>query len=259
MSGGVRHSVDAGLAWLRLDRPQKRNALTVELLEAFVAAVDEAAADRRVRAVLLAGEGPVFCAGMDLRAVPLEDPDTAALFARRLAAAYRALLLLDKPLLAAVRGGAFGGGVGLAAAADLVLAGEARFALPEVRLGLVPALVSVVLRQRVLPAKLRGLLLSGREVNVEEGASVGLVDVVVEDGGAVDDEAERRARQLLENSAAAMAATKAILRATTLATLEAELDAAVKTFCDAVRTPDARAGLAAYRRGDRPDFSEASA
>ena len=108
--------LDSGLARITLNQPERRNALNVPLVQALNDALDAAAAEPRARVALLSANGPAFCAGMDLKTVALDDPPQAEAFAAMLYAAYRKLLLLPLPLIAAVDGPAMGGAVGLALA-----------------------------------------------------------------------------------------------------------------------------------------------
>jgi enoyl-CoA hydratase/carnithine racemase len=204
--------------------------------------------------VILSAEGPAFCAGMDLKTVALDDPPQAARFANALAESYRRLMMLPVPLLAAVDGPAMGGAVGLALAADLVWVGpQARFAFPETRVGVVPALVSVAARRRMLPGKLAGLAITGTSVAAEEAHRLGLADFVSPTSAKED--AEHFARKLIvENSDEAMRRTKAFLQSQFLATLDRELDDAKKEFRAAVATAAAARGLKAFREKQSPEW-----
>lgn len=255
MTSPVKFEVKDGLATIALAQPERRNALSFELARALDAALDAAAADRTARVALLVAEGPAFCAGMDLRTVALDDPAQADEFARLLAGCYRKLLGLPVPLLAAVDGPAMGGAVGLALAADLVWAGPAaRFAFPETRVGVVPALVSVVARRRVLPGRLHGLCIAGVECDPARAVAVGMADFAPE--GRAADEAEAFGRKLIrEHSAEAMRRTRAFLRTQFETTLGKELDDALAEFRGAVASDACRRGLAAFREKRSPDWA----
>ena len=165
MSDSILHEVAGGLARITLNRPEKRNALSLEMIEELSRAIDDVRDDASTRVVLVTARGKAFCSGMDLSAVPLDDPDEAGRFGTALAEVYGKLLTLPIPLLCGVDGPVMGGGGGLALAADLVWAGpRALFAFPETRIGVVPALVSVVVRRRVSPLTLSGIVTTGNHL-----------------------------------------------------------------------------------------------
>lgn len=248
MAATVVYQADEGVARLTLNRSEVRNALGFDMLVDFRKHVDRALADPSVRLLLLDAEGPAFCAGMDLKAVDLSDPDQAARFATDLSDLYLRLMTLPLPFLCAVDGPVSGGGVGLPAAADLVWAGpRARFSLPETRLGLVPALVSVVLRRRVPPRVLTQMALGGIALDGAQAAAHGLVDFYAEVGGGVT--ADAYARGLLgDHAPGALARTKKFLVSQTTDDLERQLAEAGREFREAVRTDEANRGLEAFRR-----------
>lgn len=247
MSDSILHDVTGGLARITLNRPEKRNALSLEMIEELSRAIDAVREDASSRVALLAARGKVFSSGMDLKTVLLDEPREAARFATALAEAYRKLLTLPIPLLCGVDGPVMGGGGGLALAADLVWAGpKALFAFPETRLGVVPALVSVVARRRVSPLALSGMVVTGAPCDAARSIQLGLTDFLAAESGAA--EAEACADKLLrENSAAAMRRTKEFLIARSHLDLDGELRAAEREFREAVATPEARRGLEAFR------------
>lgn len=176
----------SGVLTLRLNRPDKRNALNGALIEALHAELERAELDSHVRVVGLCGAGPDFCAGADLEELlasaerPLEENERAA---RRLGEVFRRLRELPKPVVAVVQGRALAGGAGLASACDLVLAAEgARFGYPEIQRGFVPAMVLALLRRQVGEKRAADLVLTGRILSAHEAAELGLVSRVVPDG-----------------------------------------------------------------------------
>ncbi len=163
-------------AWIFLDRPEKRNALSTPMLGELDAALDRADADEDIRAVVLTGRGKAFCAGADLDAgadlVDGGDGPRIPPFARLLQRFQRS----PKPVVVAVNGPAFGGGLGLVAAADIVIAADdATFSFSEVRLGLVPAIISVVVLPRIGLHHARRLFLTGRRFSAADAVDYGLV------------------------------------------------------------------------------------
>lgn len=198
-----------------LNRPDRLNALDAALTRALLAALKEAAADPTARAVLLTGEGRAFCAGADTGEMAALTPANEALIAERAALTrdvHALLAAMPKPVVAAARGAAVGGGAGLAIACDMVVAGsDLRFGYPELRHGLVPALVMTGL-QRHLGAKRAFELVSlGALLGAEEALALGLVNRVVEPD-AVRGAALEIAEAWAAAPAEAMAATKALFR-----------------------------------------------
>ena len=251
MNAFLRHRAVGGVVRLTLDRPERRNALSPQLLDALRSALDEAGADPRTRVLCLGAAGPAFCAGIDLKEVDLTRPAQARELADRLSAVYRTLLAFPVPVLASVGGAAAGGGVGLAAAADITWAGpKASFELPEARIGLVPAMVSVVLRRRLAPKKVSAMALGGVVLGPSDALAAGLVDILAGDAG--DAEMARFAGDLArDRSAVALRRTKAFLDRPLAADLDAELAAARAEFRAAAASGDGHRGLAAFRSKER--------
>lgn len=182
MADLVRSDLDArGVAWITLARPERRNAFDAELIAALVAALRQI--DRAARAVVLASEGDAFCAGADLNWMKsMVDYDTRQNLAdsRALAEMFRALDELPMPLLARVQGPAIGGGAGLVAVADIAVASsEATFGFTEVRLGIIPAVVSPYVVRKIGPAHATTLFTSGIRFDAVRAREIGLVEAVV--------------------------------------------------------------------------------
>jgi len=210
--------VDAGVARVRLNRPDKRNGLDLAMFEALIATGERIAGDRTVRAVVISGEGPAFCAGLDWNAF-LADGDAARkLLARDLArspanVAQRACWIWTEvpvPVIAAVHGAALGGGLQLALACDLrVVAPDAQLSVMEIRYGLVPDMTaSQTLLRLVRPDVAKELVLTGRVVGGEEAARIGLATRVSADPVA---EATALATAIAAQSPHAIRAGKALL------------------------------------------------
>jgi methylglutaconyl-CoA hydratase len=183
MSDTLLTSRAAGVLTLTLHRPDKRNALSAELIAALTAAIADAELDPDVRVMLLRGAGPDFCAGADLAellaSVDRSPADNEA-DARRLGELFLALRALPKPVVAAVHGNAVGGGCGLATACDLILAQTgARFGYPEIRRGFVPAMVLTLLRRSVGEKIAFDLVATGRLLSAEEACAAGLVSRIL--------------------------------------------------------------------------------
>ena len=202
----LEYQVRDGVATITLDRPDARNALSPTMKDEFADALARATADQTVRAAILTGAGGVFSAGGDIRGMQaLRGTVTVESGRERMQALHpliRALVGFDKPLIAAVDGAAFGAGFSMALAADFVLASpRARFCLAFMRIGLVPDFATMYLLPRVVGVqRAKELMLSAREVAVDEALRLGLVLEVVPAEGLMD-----RARALARSFVGASA------------------------------------------------------
>ena len=203
--------VSRGVATLTLDSPANRNALSRAMRSQLRAALTEALADDAVRVVVLDHTGRVFCSGMDLSEAAgggVQDQGV-----REFPDLLEAIWSSPKPVVAVVRGPARAGGVGLLAACDVVVAGaSATFAFSEVRLGIVPAVISAVVLPRMVPHVAHRLMLTGQVFDAEVAVDGGLVDLVVPDAD-VDGEVRAQLVHLTAGAPAALAETKRLLRA----------------------------------------------
>ncbi len=260
-----------GAFWfVRLNRPEKRNALTEALLEGLVAACDEVEADANARGVVLWGAGGHFCAGADFGrfeqlgtekgtlpfkesvkgSVPFDDPVVE--HNRGFGRVLERLLALPVPTLAVVRGPAMGGGCGLAATLDRVIAAEdAVFAMPEVTLGVAPAQIAPFVARRIGATRARWLMLSGTRLDAAAALAAGLADLVTSNEGL----AAAVAHELSALAVAEPTALRATKRLVTLATtvpLPDALDGAALEFARLLHGAPAREGIAAARARRRP-------
>lgn len=211
----VRYEHRGPAAVLTLDRPDRRNALSRELIAALTAGFRRAAADPAARCVVLTGTGPAFCAGMDLdelRATLGPEADRVWDDAARLAELFELIYALPKPTIAAVNGAAVAGGAGLVTVCDLAVAADgARFGYPEVRRGLVAALVLPHLLRHVGERAARYLLLTGELIDAPTAARLGLVNAVVP-ADRLWDTVDAWTAALAEGGPQALATTKDLLR-----------------------------------------------
>ncbi len=235
---------------LTLNRPDKRNALSADLVGALKEALADAAEDDGVRVVVLTGAGKVFSAGADLAA--LEALQTASPLdnladSQHLASLFEAIYRHPKPIIAKVNGHAIAGGCGLAAVCDFALvADRAKLGFTEVRIGFVPAIVSVFVLRKLGEAAARDLMLRGHLVSAEDAVAAGLVTraVPADDlDAAVDALAEELAT---ETSATAVALTKRLLADVPGMGLGEALDHAVQLNALARGTDDCKAGIASF-------------
>ena len=204
-------TVERGIATLTLDSPTDRNALTRVMRARLRTALANALADDSVRVVVLDHTGGVFCSGMDLREAA--GGSSADQGVREFPELLRTIWSSPKPVLAVVRGSARAGGVGLLAACDVVVAGtSATFGFAEVRLGLVPAVISAVVLPRMARNVAHRLMLTGEVFDASVAAASGLVDLAVADDR-VDVTVSAQVQALAAGAPSALAETKQLLRA----------------------------------------------
>ena len=215
MSELVRYEVRPPAAVLTINRPDKRNALSRALIAELTAAFQRARDDASARCVILTSEGSAFCAGMDLDELRGTLGAQAEMIwedARKLATLYDLIYTLPKPTIAAVNGHAVAGGAGLVTVCDLALSVPgAKFGYPEVRRGLVAAMVMPHLLRHVGERMARYLLLTGELIDADEAARSGLINRVVPTG-ALAESSHALANSLAEGGPEALAATKDLLR-----------------------------------------------
>src|SRR5262249_19049396 len=207
--------LDAGVVSIRLNRPAFHNAFNGEVVEELHQALDGVQKMKEARVVLLRGEGKSFCAGADidwmrqLGESSLEENERSAL---RMASLYERLDALELPLVARVEGAAVGGGVGLVAVSDIAVASaRATFSMSEVRLGLLPAVISPYVLRKIGPSHARDLMLSARRIDAAEALRIGLVHRVVDDAK-IDEAVLEVMRDLRSGGPQALGRVKRLLR-----------------------------------------------
>lgn len=249
--------VDDAIATIRLNRPERGNALDLETLRALHTAADQLAQLSDVRAVLVRSDGPIFCAGGDLRWMAAQDDRRAAVhtLATALHGALLALRALAAPIVTVVQGTTAGAGVSLAASADIALAAEtATFTMAYTKVGLSPDGGSTWLLPRLLgQQRAAALMLLNSRVDATEAARIGLVARVVPDDQ-LDAEAARLAEALRNGSRAAGAAVKRLLAASSGSSLPEQLDLEATSIADLAVSPEGREGIDSFLDGRRPDF-----
>jgi methylglutaconyl-CoA hydratase len=211
VSGELVHlRVADGVATVTLNSPRNRNALSAQVRRELQAHLDTAIADPVVRVVVLTHTGPVFCAGIDVREARGASAEQQGI--NEIPRLLTTLWTSPVPVVARVAGPARAGGVGLVAACDLAVAAEeATFAFTEVRIGVVPATISVTVLPRLLPRAAHELFLTGETFDAARAAAVGLVNAVVP-ADRLDAEVDRYVGMLRLGAPGALAATKALLR-----------------------------------------------
>lgn len=257
MSGMIRYATSDRVATLTLHRPQVRNALNAALLRELLGALREAEGDSGVRALILTGSGPAFCAGQDLTVFQqaLEvggAPDVQRLLDETYHPVVRALYGMPKPVIAAVNGPAAGAGMSLALACDLrIMVEDAFFSQAFIRLGLVPdSGSSFFLTRLVGPARAFELAATGRRVFAEDALRLGLAERVVPAGELLP-AAQEEASRLAQGPARAIAWTKQLLHEVAGLGLEEALLAEAALQAQAIATADHREGVQAFIAGRR--------
>jgi len=250
-------SFEPTAAIVTLNRPEKRNAISLELIEDLLRALD-ACERSAARAVILTGAGKAFCSGMDLemlKAISTQSHDENLADSRKMAGLFRRLYEFPRPVIAAVNGPAIAGGCGMVSVCDLALAvPEAKFGYTEARVGFIPALVSVYLVRMVGERVARELLLAGRIYDAAEALRLGLVNEIVS-----ADKLMARARELVEifaeSSPASLLAAKRLMTSMPLSDLNAALEQAVEENARIRTTADFREGLSSFLEKRKPKWS----
>jgi methylglutaconyl-CoA hydratase len=253
----IKLSSDAGIATLTLNRPEKRNAISYELIEELLTALDEVNRSSAL-VLILTGAGKAFCAGMDLENLKQllgRSPEQNLRDSETMAQMFRSLYDFPKPTIAAVNGPAIAGGCGLAILCDFTLAvPEAKFGYTEARIGFVPAIVSTFLLRQVGEKHARDLLLTGRIITADEAYRFGMVNEIVALEKLLN-RARELATQLMENSPGSLACTKRLLSDLTRRDLDAQLHAAIKENAAVRATHDFREGISSFLEKRKPRWS----
>ena len=248
----------ASIRTVKLNRPERRNAMTPEMQMELIAALEDAAAsDSRV--VVLAGAGEAFCSGLDLSELQAMQDKSAAehrVDAERVARLFLALYELPMPTIAAVHGAAIAGGAGLATICDFTVATPAaKFGFTEARIGFVPALVSAFLALQIGDKRSRDLLLTGRLLDADEAWRMGLVSEIV-----APEELTQRVRELADvliaNSPQSLRFTKRLMAAQNSIWLNAAIVEAIKANTQSRETADFREGITAFLEKRKPVWSK---
>ena len=258
--GPVRYELDGGIASLILDVPETRNALSAKLLHALRDALARAQSDPAARVILLTATGSVFCSGADLR-----DPPSGG--AHGAAATGATDLMVDvlqglresaKPTLCRVNGHARGGGLGLIAACDISVAVEtATFAFSEVRIGVAPAMISVVVIPRIGVTAATELFLTGEPFDAHRAERIGLVNAAVA-VGELDARVRRFADQLHRGGPGALAATRRLLREVPRLELGEGFARMARLSAELFASEEAAEGIAAFAGRRAPAWAPES-
>lgn len=250
---------DAGKGVMRvtLNRSAQHNAINAAMIRELTEIAQRFTVERSLRVVVLAAVGSTFCAGGDLGWMKQQfqgGPEQRAAEAQALFRMFKSLNELPQMLIGVVHGPAYGGGVGLTAACDIVIASpEARFMLSETRLGLIPATIAPFLLRRIGPAPLRRIGLHGESIGAEQAQSIGLVSEVVPKD-ALETAVARHVAHALACAPGAIAAAKALYRV--LDRGEAGERHATRALAERWQSEEAQAGIAAFFTKEAPPWQE---
>src|SRR5215467_10474367 len=229
---------------ITLNRPERRNALTLELLTELCAAINVASQQPEQRVLILRGAGAAFCTGLDLKEAA--DQSKAHTTAEKVAKTLITLAETRLVTIAAVHGAAVAGGAGIMSACDFVVAAEGtKIGYPEVRRGLVAGLVMTFLRRQVRERNMRELLFGGELIDAARAKEIGLVNRVV----AANDvmiETQKFAESVLQGAPGALAQTKQLMEELWWRSVKEDVDLALKYHMQARESDEAREGIAAF-------------
>src|SRR5690349_14594062 len=249
----LSESAGPGITLLTLNRAEKRNALSVELVQALLAALTAAEKDPAQRVLILTGAGPAFCAGLDL--AEAADPARAHQSAELIGQALRRLSESRLVTIAVVRGAAIAGGAGLMSACDFALAEEsAQIGYPETRRGLVAALVMTFLRRQLRERDARRILLTGELFSARHAETIGLINEALK-ADQLMPEALRLAAEVMQGGPEAIARTKELLARLWPSALPSDLEKAMGIHLETRQSAEIQEGLAAFREKRPPKWA----
>ena len=246
------------IATLTLNRPDKRNAVTTPMIAELLTAFD-VIEKSHTRVVILTGAGKCFCAGMDLdmlAAIAKQSPAENQEDSRRIAKLLRRIWSFPRPTIAAVNGAAYAGGCGIATLCDFTLAiPEAKFGYTEVKIGFLPAIVSVFLTRQIGEKRSRDLLLTGRIIDAAEAKEYGLLTEVVP-ADRLFDRAQELASELIAASPNSLTRAKHLLTSAAAPGLDHDLERAILENARIRCTPDFKEGVASFLEKRKPVWHE---
>jgi len=245
-------------ATITLNRPDRRNAINPAMISELQTAFDEIE-KKKVRVVIMTGAGASFCAGMDLdmlQAIAKQSPQENQEDSKRMAKLFRRIWSFPRPIIAAVNGHALAGGCGIATLCDFTLAApEAKFGYTEVKIGFLPAIVSVFLTRQIGEKRSRDLLLTGRIISAEQAMDYGLVTEVVPAESLLD-RANALADELMAASPSSLTRAKHLLTSSAAAGIDHDLERAILENARIRCTPDFKEGVASFLEKRKPIWQE---
>jgi methylglutaconyl-CoA hydratase len=258
MAESVQLTVGEGVARVTLARPDVRNAFNAEVIEQLHGVFTRITAADDIRAVVLAGEGKVFCGGADINWMRSSldlSFDANVADAERMSDMYRAIDNCPKPVIGRIHGAALGGGAGLAAVCDIAIAShETTFGFTEVKLGIIPAVISPFVVAKIGPSNARALFLTGERFDAQHAAAIGLVHDVVP-AGDLDEAVEGRLAELRTAGPAAISAAKLLLRRVLDNPYDDSRSITARAIARQRVSPEGQEGLRAFLERRPPKFS----
>jgi len=246
--------ITGNVATITLNRPDKRNAISTQMMAELQTALDEIEKSH-ARVGIVTGAGKAFCAGMDLEmlaCIAKQSPAENQEDSRRIAKMLRRIWSFPRPLIAAVNGPAFAGGCGIATLCDFTLAApEAKFGYTEVKIGFLPAIVSVFLTRQIGEKRSRDLLLTGRIIEAAEAKEFGLVSEIVP-AEKLMERAHELANVLIAASPSSLARSKHLLVSSAAADVDHDLERAILENARIRCTPDFQEGVASFLEKRKP-------
>ena len=236
-----------------LNRPERRNALTIELLTEMTTAMENAAADPGQRLLILRGAGKAFCAGLDLQETTVTEKAhrSAEMVAKTLLAISQTRLIT----IAQIHGAAVAGGAGLMSACDFVVAAEGtKIGYPETKRGLVAGLVMTFLRRQLRERDIRELLFTGELISAERAREIGLVNRVVSPNE-LENETQKIVSAVLQNAPIALASTKRLIEELWSSAVKEDVERALRHHMEARESAEAKEGIAAFLEKRSPNWT----
>ncbi len=243
-----------GITVISLNRPEKRNALNIDLMSQLCEAITETEMDPKQRVIILKGEGPVFCTGLDL--AEAKKIENAELSANALAKMFKMVKQCSLATIAAVHGAAFAGGGGIVAACDFAIAEEnSQFGFPETRRGLVAAQVAVLLSTQLTQRHLKELLIFGITIGAHRAHQIGLINRIATKEGVMND-ALYYASQIMLGAPKATAKTKELIETLDPTSFSDNINYALKRHHEARTSQEAQEGIDAFFEKRKPKWLE---
>lgn len=258
MPSTLKTKLEKGIFTVELARSEVRNAFNDQLIQDLQTTFDKIAKDKSVRVILLRGDGPVFCAGGDLKwmqkSVDLSTEENLT-DTRKLAHMFATLNQCPKPVVGLIQGAAIGGGVGLVSICDYaVCSRETVFSLSEVRLGIIPACIGPFVLAKVGESHARAYFMSAERFSAERAYAIGLVHELVDNPAELNAAADRITKNLLQCGPNAMTAAKALVRNLKAMNFDQGLEYVARTLADLRVTPEGQEGLRAFLEKRKPSW-----
>ncbi|HET6444059.1 MAG TPA: enoyl-CoA hydratase-related protein [candidate division Zixibacteria bacterium] len=258
-SNPVVEQIEGPVATVQLNREKQHNAFTPEMVSALSDSFIRLGLDKSVRVVILTGRGRSFCAGADLTSMRNAATQTDTENLADAEAIFDLMLTIDccpLPVVGRINGTAVGGGVGLVSCCDFAVAvNRAHFGLSEVRLGLVPAVISPFVISKIGPSNARELFLSGGRIDAKRAREIGLVHYVVEEDK-LDQVVEERVQELLRSAPGAVSAAKKLIRTVGGKSVEELRTYTTRLIAERRKSPEGREGMDAFLEKRDPWWRE---